>query len=155
MPAHAGDAESRPPRPRRRGMRGAHPPPRNSDQTMKNASLHLILALGLAAAGTTAGATEGTMASVGRGVKATEDAVKRGGSAVSEGLQQGVKAVNEGADSVARKLGLPAGTAADARRAQESSQRKADVHPDPSTEPAATPARQPAARPAPGAPAKR
>jgi hypothetical protein len=78
------------------------------------------------------------------GVLKSEDAAKRGGRAAGSGIERGVRWANQGADRLAGKLGLPKGTAADARRAQDTPQRKADVHPDPTLD--APPA---AARPAP------
>lgn len=65
----------------------------------------------------------------------SEAAVKRGGSAVGSGIERGVRWAADGADKLAAKMGLPKGTEADARRAQDTPQRKADVHPDPMLEP--------------------
>ena len=86
------------------------------------------------------------------GVLKSEAAVKRGGSAAGNGIEKGVKWANDGADKLAAKLGLPKGTAADARKAQESSQRKADVHPDPTLDAAPQVAARESAKP--GAPAR-
>jgi hypothetical protein len=77
------------------------------------------------------------------GVVKSEAAVKRGGTAAAKGIERGVKWANDGADKLAAKLGLPKGTAADARRAQDTPQRKADVHPDPSLEAGSPPATKP------------
>lgn len=71
-----------------------------------------------------------TASAVETGVVNSEAAVKRGGSAAGRGIERGVKWANDGADKLAAKLGLPKGTAADARKAQNTPQRKADVHPD-------------------------
>jgi hypothetical protein len=78
-------------------------------------------------------------------VTKSEAAVKRGGSAVGSGIERGARWAADGSDKLAAKLGLPKGTAADARRAQDTPQRKADVHPDPTQDPVP----QAPARPAP------
>jgi hypothetical protein len=76
-----------------------------------------------------------TASAVETGVVKSEAAVKRGGSAAGNGIERGVRWANDGADKLAAKLGLPKGTAADARKAQDTPQRKADVHPDATLDP--------------------
>jgi hypothetical protein len=114
--------------------------------TYSSPLLLLAALLALTAGPTLAGPSEVAVkaeSAVESGVGKAESATKHGGSVASDGIQRGVKAMNHGADFVAAKLGLPKGTAADARRAQESSQHKADPHPDASMEAVAPP---PAAR---------
>lgn len=113
---------------------------------MAKLSIHLSLllagALALSSGPTLADPKEvakKTVNAVETGVEKGEAAVKRGASAASRGIERGVKAANDGADKVAGKLGLPKGTAADARKAQETPQRKADVHPDPTLDPVPQP----------------
>ena len=106
-------------------------------------SLWLAAMLALASGPALADANEvakKTANAVETGVVKSEAAVKRGGTAAGNGIERGVKWANDGADKLAGKLGLPKGTAADARKAQDTPQRKADVHPDPTLDPVPQPA---------------